>query len=52
MKDGVMVRVHLVDLPECVRFRYEKRGTFFSANQYWTKIIKLYGLYSSQTFAK
>lgn len=43
------VRVHLVDLPEHERFRY-RRGTFFSANQYWTKIIKLYELYSSQAF--
>ena len=44
------VRVHLVDLPEHERFKYEKRGTFFSANQYWTKIIKLYHRYSSQAF--
>lgn len=44
------VRVHLVDLPEHERFKYEKRGTFFSANQHWTKIIKLYDKYSSQAF--
>lgn len=44
------VRVHLVDLPEHERFIYEKRGTFFSANQYWSKIIKLYDRYSSQAF--
>ena len=44
------VRVHLVDLPEHERFLYEKRGTFYSANQYWSKIIKLYERYSSQAF--
>ena len=44
------VRVHLVDLPEYEQFAYQKRGTFFSANQYWTKIINLYNRYSSQAF--
>lgn len=35
-------RVKIVDLPPTEQFQYTKRGTFFSANMYWDKIINLY----------
>lgn len=42
-KDWVVgVRVKIVDLKDDQRIWYEKRGTFFSANQIWQKVVDLY----------
>lgn len=42
-KDWVVgVRVKIVDLKKDQRIRYEKRGTFFKANQIWQEVVDLY----------
>lgn len=42
-KDWVVgVRVKIVDLKKDQRIRYEKRGTFFKANQIWQEVVDLF----------